>query len=167
MGAIGRSSAYLSSVTGPDTGGPRRRSPSRPGDPCRPLRVRRAMARPAHPYSTATSSPSAQSAPDFAAVRRAAERLLPIVHRTPVATCATLDRLASREPLLQMRASAEMRAPSSFAARPTPCCSSARRRRGKRRRHPQLGQPRRCPGAGRADARHPGAHRHAAHRFAR
>jgi threonine dehydratase/serine racemase len=29
-------------------------------------------------------------------VRRAAERLAPIVHRTPVATCATLDRLASR-----------------------------------------------------------------------
>ena len=34
--------------------------------------------------------------PDFDAVRRAAERLAPLVHHTPVATCATLDRLASR-----------------------------------------------------------------------
>ncbi|MET0595567.1 MAG: pyridoxal-phosphate dependent enzyme, partial [Polyangiaceae bacterium] len=34
--------------------------------------------------------------PDFAAVRDAAARLAPIVHRTPVATCATLDRMASR-----------------------------------------------------------------------
>ena len=35
--------------------------------------------------------------PDFAAVRLAAERLAPIVHRTPVATSGTLDRLSSRE----------------------------------------------------------------------
>jgi threonine dehydratase/serine racemase len=34
--------------------------------------------------------------PDAAAVRRAGERLASIVHRTPVATCATLDRLAAR-----------------------------------------------------------------------
>jgi threonine dehydratase/serine racemase len=33
---------------------------------------------------------------DFDSIRRAAERLAPVVHRTPVATCATLDRLASR-----------------------------------------------------------------------
>jgi threonine dehydratase len=46
--------------------------------------------------SSATSTSLRSSPPDFAAVRRAAERLAPIVHRTPVATCATLDRLASR-----------------------------------------------------------------------
>jgi threonine dehydratase/serine racemase len=34
--------------------------------------------------------------PDAEDVRRAAERLEPFVHRTPVATCATLDRLSSR-----------------------------------------------------------------------
>ena len=44
----------------------------------------------------APSSPAVAVAPDFAAVRRAAERLASIVHRTPVATCTTLDRLASR-----------------------------------------------------------------------
>jgi threonine dehydratase len=45
---------------------------------------------------SASSSPPIPTAPDFAAVRQAAERLASIVHRTPVATCATLDRLASR-----------------------------------------------------------------------
>jgi threonine dehydratase len=36
------------------------------------------------------------SPPDFAAVRDAAVRIAPLVHRTQVATCATLDRMASR-----------------------------------------------------------------------
>jgi threonine dehydratase len=36
------------------------------------------------------------SPPDFAAVRDAAARIAPLVHRTQVATCATLDRMASR-----------------------------------------------------------------------
>jgi threonine dehydratase len=35
-------------------------------------------------------------AADIAAIRAAAERIAPQVHRTPVATCATLDRLAGR-----------------------------------------------------------------------
>jgi threonine dehydratase len=43
------------------------------------------------------SAPSTYSPPDFAAVRLAAERLAPIVHRTPVATSSTLDRLAARK----------------------------------------------------------------------
>jgi threonine dehydratase len=36
------------------------------------------------------------SPPEFAEVRLAAQRLAGVVHRTPVATCATLDRLAAR-----------------------------------------------------------------------
>lgn len=36
------------------------------------------------------------SAPDFAAVRAAAARIAGFVHRTPVMTCSTLDRLAGR-----------------------------------------------------------------------
>src|SRR2546422_7990211 len=35
-------------------------------------------------------------AADLAAVRDAARRIAGLVHRTPVATCATLDRLAGR-----------------------------------------------------------------------
>lgn len=51
----------------------------------------------ASPRSTSASHASSPYAPpDFAAVRRAAERLASVVHCTPVATCATLDRLASR-----------------------------------------------------------------------
>jgi threonine dehydratase len=52
-----------------------------------------------HSSTSAVASTSAAShfaPPDFAAVRDAAARLAPLVHRTPVATCATLDRLASR-----------------------------------------------------------------------
>lgn len=36
-------------------------------------------------------------ATDFTAVRAAAERLAPVAHRTPIATCRTLDQLAGRE----------------------------------------------------------------------
>ncbi len=35
--------------------------------------------------------------PDLAEVRAAADRIAPFAHRTPVATCATLDRMAGRQ----------------------------------------------------------------------
>src|SRR6266404_4930750 len=43
----------------------------------------------------------ARYAADLAAVRAAAARLAGVVHRTPVVTCATLDRLAGRHLLFK------------------------------------------------------------------
>src|SRR5262249_24046885 len=40
-------------------------------------------------------------APDLAAVRAAAQRIAGWAHRTPVITCATLDRLAGRAPFFK------------------------------------------------------------------
>ena len=92
---------------------------------------------------------------------RAAERLAPWVHRTPVLSSRTLDGGPGGSVLLKCENFQKVGAFKFRGAMNAVLqLDDAERARG--RRHPLLGQPRPGPGPGRAVARRAGLRRHAA-----
>ena len=102
---------------------------------------------------------------DLADIQQAAQRLAGRAHRTPVMTCATLDRIAGRTLFFKCE---HLQKAGAFKFRGA--CNAVMRLiagdRGARRGDAQFRQSR--PGARprRQAARHPGPHRHAEQRLA-
>ena len=97
---------------------------------------------------------------DAEEIRRAAERLAPWVHRTPVLTSRTLDARCGGAVFLKCENFQRVGA-FKFRGAMNAVLQLSDAERAAGRRHPLVGQPRPGPGAGRATARRPGLHRHA------